>query len=69
MKLPEFKAWNKSCGDCAIKRGYTKKYLLSFDYPFMCVHREDLEGKQRACAVWKEKIKIFQGFKLDLWEG
>jgi len=60
VKVPLWKAWDESCFNCAITRGWTKEYLLSMPYPFQCVHRQDMEGKQRVCAVWKKRVGDFQ---------
>lgn len=58
IKPRPFTAWDKSCEDCAIKRGFIKEVLGS-PYPFMCVHRETEDGHQNVCAGWKEKLKEF----------
>lgn len=51
-------AWTESCFDCAVKRGWSKDIKV-LPYPFMCVHRTDMQGEQKACAGDREKTQKF----------
>jgi hypothetical protein len=69
-KKTVWSAWSEACFDCAVKRGLTKK-IQSLPFPFMCVHRTDLQGCQKACAGDREKTEKFasEQFKLPGWRG
>lgn len=53
-------AWEKSCEDCAVKRGWMSE-IQSLDQPFICVHRtaddQSIMGEFKACASVKHKVK------------
>lgn len=54
----KLKVWDKSCEDCAVKRGYTSE-IQKLLTPFICIHQKDSDGSLRACASQKDKVKIY----------
>lgn len=52
--------WEKSCFDCAVKRGWTTKDTPGIWY---CPHRLSIEGEIKVCAGWRSAVKAWEEFK------